>query len=100
MQRPFDPSDRQLLRRVLTFWQATEETFVMRAKGDYVDYRFFPEPDLQPLLVEPALLEASRQALPELPEYKFRYCTGGGRVMPGRPGLPSRAPSTTDASCH
>ena len=33
-----------------------------------MDYRFFPEPDLPPLVIEPGELEAVRAALPELPD--------------------------------
>ena len=42
-------------------------TYVMRSKEDSHDYRYFPEPDLPPLRVDPAWLEAIRAALPELP---------------------------------
>ncbi len=42
-------------------------TYVMRSKEDSHDYRYFPEPDLPPLHVEPAWIEAVRAALPELP---------------------------------
>jgi aspartyl-tRNA(Asn)/glutamyl-tRNA(Gln) amidotransferase subunit B len=39
----------------------------MRGKEDAADYRYFPDPDLPPLVVEPALLERVRARLPELP---------------------------------
>ncbi len=42
-------------------------TYVMRSKEDSHDYRYFPEPDLPPLRVDPAWLAAIRAALPELP---------------------------------
>jgi aspartyl-tRNA(Asn)/glutamyl-tRNA(Gln) amidotransferase subunit B len=42
-------------------------TYVMRSKEDSHDYRYFPEPDLPPLRVAPAWVEAVRAALPELP---------------------------------
>ncbi len=42
-------------------------TYVMRSKEDSHDYRYFPEPDLPPLRVDPAWLETIRAALPELP---------------------------------
>jgi aspartyl-tRNA(Asn)/glutamyl-tRNA(Gln) amidotransferase subunit B len=42
-------------------------TYVMRSKEDSHDYRYFPEPDLPPLRVAPAWIEAVRAALPELP---------------------------------
>ena len=43
------------------------ETRAMRTKEDAHDYRYFPDPDLPPLVVEPALVERVRAALPELP---------------------------------
>ena len=43
------------------------ETYVMRSKEDSHDYRYFPEPDLPPLRVDPAWLAEIRASLPELP---------------------------------
>jgi aspartyl-tRNA(Asn)/glutamyl-tRNA(Gln) amidotransferase subunit B len=40
----------------------------MRSKEYAHDYRYFPEPDLVPLRLDPAVVEASRAALPELPD--------------------------------
>ena len=45
-----------------------DETRSMRSKEDAHDYRYFPDPDLPPLVVEPALVERVRASLPELPE--------------------------------
>ena len=42
-------------------------TYHMRTKETSDDYRYFPEPDLPPLRVEPAWLEQIAAALPELP---------------------------------
>src|SRR5262249_21390543 len=39
----------------------------LRSKEQAEDYRYFPEPDLPPLRLEPAFLERVRSALPELP---------------------------------
>ncbi len=39
----------------------------MRSKEESHDYRYFPDPDLPPLLVSPEAVEAAREALPELP---------------------------------
>jgi aspartyl-tRNA(Asn)/glutamyl-tRNA(Gln) amidotransferase subunit B len=44
-----------------------DETRSMRSKEDAHDYRYFPDPDLPPLVVEPALLERVRAAMPVLP---------------------------------
>jgi aspartyl-tRNA(Asn)/glutamyl-tRNA(Gln) amidotransferase subunit B len=43
------------------------ETYHMRSKETSDDYRYFPEPDLPPLHVDPGWLESVRLALPELP---------------------------------
>jgi aspartyl-tRNA(Asn)/glutamyl-tRNA(Gln) amidotransferase subunit B len=42
-------------------------TYRMRVKETSEDYRYFPEPDLPPLRVDPAWLEEIRSSLPELP---------------------------------
>jgi len=39
----------------------------LRSKEEAHDYRYFPEPDLPPLLVTDAMLEAAKAAMPELP---------------------------------
>jgi aspartyl-tRNA(Asn)/glutamyl-tRNA(Gln) amidotransferase subunit B len=44
------------------------KTYSMRSKEQAHDYRYFPEPDLRPLIVSPVLQEAIRKTLPELPE--------------------------------
>jgi aspartyl-tRNA(Asn)/glutamyl-tRNA(Gln) amidotransferase subunit B len=46
------------------------ETRSMRSKEEANDYRYFPDPDLQPLIVEQAMLDEARAALPELPDAK------------------------------
>jgi len=44
-----------------------QETYIMRSKEDAHDYRYFPEPDLPPLVVLDEWVEKLRQKLPELP---------------------------------
>ena len=44
----------------------------MRSKEESHDYRYFPDPDLPPLLVEPDHVDAVRRALPELPQARAR----------------------------
>jgi aspartyl-tRNA(Asn)/glutamyl-tRNA(Gln) amidotransferase subunit B len=46
------------------------ETRSMRSKEDAQDYRYFPDPDLLPLVVSEGMIEAVRKAMPELPEVK------------------------------
>src|SRR4026209_887930 len=46
------------------------ETRVMRSKEEAHDYRYFPEPDLQPLIVSEHFVEEVRRTMPELPEHR------------------------------
>ncbi len=46
------------------------ETRSMRSKEEANDYRYFPDPDLLPLAIDEATIEAVRATLPELPEEK------------------------------
>jgi aspartyl-tRNA(Asn)/glutamyl-tRNA(Gln) amidotransferase subunit B len=49
---------------------------VMRTKEEEEDYRYFPEPDLPPLVIDPSWIETIRNDLPELPwEIERRYRT-------------------------
>ncbi|MGC1461128.1 MAG: Asp-tRNA(Asn)/Glu-tRNA(Gln) amidotransferase subunit GatB [Terracidiphilus sp.] len=50
-------------------WDANEgRTYSMRTKEQAHDYRYFPEPDLPPLIVSADFLAAAKKKLPELPE--------------------------------
>jgi len=52
--------------------EAREMTFEQRTKEEAHDYRYFPEPDLPPLTLDPAWVEGIRARLPELPGAKAR----------------------------
>jgi aspartyl-tRNA(Asn)/glutamyl-tRNA(Gln) amidotransferase subunit B len=55
------------------------ETRPMRSKEHAHDYRYFPDPDLLPLQLDPAWVERLRAGLPELPDAKkARYIAGLG----------------------
>ena len=45
----------------------TGETRAMRSKEDSADYRYFPDPDLPPLVIESAWIEQIKGQMPELP---------------------------------
>ncbi len=47
---------------------ASGHTVVMRSKEEAHDYRYFPEPDLPPVLTPPERVEAIRRSMPELPD--------------------------------
>jgi aspartyl-tRNA(Asn)/glutamyl-tRNA(Gln) amidotransferase subunit B len=50
------------------FDSSTGRTFSMRSKEEAHDYRYFPEPDLPPLVVDEARVAEVRSTMPELPE--------------------------------
>ncbi len=52
----------------------TGETRTMRSKEDAMDYRYFPDPDLPPLVLSQEYVDAIKKTLPELPQArKARY---------------------------
>jgi aspartyl-tRNA(Asn)/glutamyl-tRNA(Gln) amidotransferase subunit B len=52
-----------------------DETRSMRSKEVANDYRYFPEPDLLPVVIDDAFIEAVRTELPELPDARAaRFC--------------------------
>lgn len=54
-------------------WDMKSRTTIpMRSKEEEADYRYFPEPDLPPLILNEELVESLRHSLPELPEERAR----------------------------
>lgn len=57
----------------------TDETVLMRSKEHANDYRYFPDPDLLPVVITEAQIEQIRSELPELPEArKARFASQYG----------------------
>jgi aspartyl-tRNA(Asn)/glutamyl-tRNA(Gln) amidotransferase subunit B len=54
-------------QQTLHFDPASGRLSTLRTKEEAHDYRYFPEPDLVPVLVDEAMIAAARAALPELP---------------------------------
>jgi aspartyl-tRNA(Asn)/glutamyl-tRNA(Gln) amidotransferase subunit B len=50
-----------------TWDERSGKTMPMRSKGDAPDYRYFPDPDLPPLRLDPAWVAQIKDTLPELP---------------------------------
>jgi aspartyl-tRNA(Asn)/glutamyl-tRNA(Gln) amidotransferase subunit B len=61
-------------------WQPDKgQTISMRGKEDAHDYRYFPDPDLLPLVIDEAWIERMRSQMPELPAQRInRYQTDYG----------------------
>ena len=48
----------------------TGTTRTMRSKENAIDYRYFPDPDIMPLILEEGLVERIKASMPELPDAK------------------------------
>jgi aspartyl-tRNA(Asn)/glutamyl-tRNA(Gln) amidotransferase subunit B len=57
-------------QETLGFNEATGKTYSQRGKESAHDYRYFPEPDLPPLVLDPSWIDSIHASLPELPEAK------------------------------
>jgi aspartyl-tRNA(Asn)/glutamyl-tRNA(Gln) amidotransferase subunit B len=65
----------QVIQQTLLWDPNKLETRQMRSKEEAHDYRYFPEPDLPPVIVTQKLLEDIREELPELPGVRFQRFT-------------------------
>jgi len=61
---------RRIQQATVLFDPDTGETRMMRSKEDAHDYRYFPDPDLLPLIISPDWIARVRGELPELPVQK------------------------------
>ncbi len=82
----------------------TQRTYIQREKEDAHDYRYFPEPDVPPLLIDDVLLQSIRAVLPENPldRYKRAVLTYGLAVKEAaqlveEPGLSDYYEAAVDA---
>jgi aspartyl-tRNA(Asn)/glutamyl-tRNA(Gln) amidotransferase subunit B len=63
--------DGGIIKQETRLWDPTRnETRSMRSKEEAHDYRYFPDPDLLPLVLDPAQIEKIKSSLPELPDAK------------------------------
>ncbi|MQC18494.1 MAG: Asp-tRNA(Asn)/Glu-tRNA(Gln) amidotransferase subunit GatB [Chloroflexi bacterium] len=65
--RLLDAGER-IVQETRGYVDATGETVSQRSKEEAHDYRYFPEPDLPPMVVDDAMREAIRESMPELPD--------------------------------
>ena len=61
----------EIKKVTLTFNAATGETSIMRTKEEADDYRYFPEPDLQPLTISQEYIQSIKSTMPPLPNELF-----------------------------
>ncbi|NLD99976.1 MAG: Asp-tRNA(Asn)/Glu-tRNA(Gln) amidotransferase subunit GatB [Fibrobacter sp.] len=60
----------KILQQTFLWDPATNRSIPMRSKEDAHDYRYFPEPDLLPLVVEQSSIDSIKATLPELPSVR------------------------------
>ncbi|HOJ14489.1 MAG TPA: Asp-tRNA(Asn)/Glu-tRNA(Gln) amidotransferase subunit GatB [Deltaproteobacteria bacterium] len=65
-------SSRPVVQETLLWSASARRTVPMRSKEESHDYRYFPEPDLPPLLVDRMLIDRVRASMPELPSERRR----------------------------
>lgn len=65
----------EIFHETRTFNAAEGTTTAMRSKEDANDYRYFPEPDLLPLIIEEDYINGIREQLPALPAELFAKYT-------------------------
>lgn len=65
-------SGQKVVQETRTFDPSTALTHPMRSKEEAEDYRYFPDPDLLPLVVPVEWIEEIRRTMPELPEERFQ----------------------------
>jgi aspartyl-tRNA(Asn)/glutamyl-tRNA(Gln) amidotransferase subunit B len=69
-QRQVILSGGKVIQETRLYDSQKNQTFSMRSKEEAEDYRYFPDPDLPPLLTEQKTVDALRAHLPELPDQK------------------------------
>ncbi len=65
-------SGNKILQQTLLFDVENKQTKVLRTKSDADDYRYFPEPDLLPLVITQDQIRKIKDTLPELPDAKIQ----------------------------
>lgn len=61
-------SEERIIQETRLWDEKKERTYPMRSKEEAHDYRYFPEPDLVPLIVEKEWIENIRKTISELPD--------------------------------
>lgn len=68
-------SGNPIISSTLTFDEKSLQTIPIRTKEESSDYRYFPEPDLPPIIISQEHVDEVRTSLPELPEQKIKKYT-------------------------
>jgi len=72
----------EVVQETRLYDSAKDETRPMRSKEEANDYRYFPDPDLLPVEIDDAYIDAVRKSLPELPDAKRRRFVDEYEIRP------------------
>lgn len=72
-----DSGEKKAIVQETRLWDADrQETYSMRSKEDAHDYRYFPDPDLTPVIITDEYIKSLKAMLPELPDARKNRFTG------------------------
>lgn len=86
-----------IIQETRRFDPSAGKSFSMRTKENADDYRYFPDPDLPPIHLTNAEIEALRASLPELPDAKQARLVRDYRLLPREAGELCAQPALCDA---
>jgi len=67
-----EDGDKKLIVQETRLWDPDKnQTFSMRSKEDANDYRYFPDPDLPPIIITDEYIQKIKDSMPELPDKKL-----------------------------
>ncbi|MBX7144262.1 MAG: Asp-tRNA(Asn)/Glu-tRNA(Gln) amidotransferase subunit GatB [Oligoflexia bacterium] len=70
-------SGKSIVQETMLFDSATGATRSLRSKEESADYRYFPDPDLPPLVIEEAYIRSIQERMPTLPEQRSKELVDG-----------------------
>jgi len=85
-----------VVQSTMTFDAAKNEIKAMRSKEESHDYRYFPEPDLSPLVLKPEWLKREESGLPELPAQKRTRFAGQYGITPAEAAVVTASAAVAD----
>lgn len=86
----------KIIQETRTWDEGKGQTLSLRSKEDSDDYRYFPEPDLPPIVIDDAWIEEMRATLPELPQAKKKRLIDEDKLPEYDAGIITALKATAD----